>query len=806
MLNDLRYGVRMLCKNPGFTAVAVITLALGIGANTAISSLVDAFLLRLLPVKNPEQLFFVTGDFPYPTFEEFRDRSQSFSSMFAFDQSHVNVVVDGQGEYLDGDFVSGSYFDVLGVSAILGRTFTADDDKPGKKPVAVISYGYWRRRFAGNPSVLGKTIYLGGIPFVVTGVMSPKFFGTNVAGRTADLVLPMFTQPQLALKDHNTFEIMVRLKPGVSQEQARADLDVIYHRVLIQATGSRLSPQLEQQIRNQRIELKIGLRGTPVLSGEFENELRILMAVVGIILLIASVNVANLLLARATSRQKEIAVRLAIGASRGQLVRQLLTESVLLSVLGGALGLLVAEWGVGALLTVLTYGRDPISFQLTLDIRMLAFTCAVSLLTGLLFGLAPALRATRVDLNPILKGGEAHTQSRPWFSLAKSLVVSQVALSLILLVGAGLLIRSLWRLYQVDTGFNRDNVLTGWIYPVLAGYDRAKEMSLYQELLEKLQTIPGVRSASLSRFRLLSGRPRRDLWVQGSVPASDADPQVYRYPVGPRFFETVGIRLMLGREFLVADAETAPKVVVVSESVARKFFPNENPIGKRLGFDKPEANADIQIVGVASDIQPDLRQQQPRRAVYIPYTQAPPDMLGQMNVVVRTALDPNSLIPSVRNQIQSIDKSLPLFGIQTQADEADQKLGGERSLATLLSLFGTLALALASIGLYGTISYSVARRTKEVGVRMALGAQRREILTMVLRETLSLVVIGIAIGIPAAAAAMRLISSQLFGVTPTDPATISTATLLMIIVAGCAGYFPARRATKVDPMVALRYE
>ena len=272
--------------------------------------------------------------------------------------------------------------------------------------------------------------------------------------------------------------------------------------------------------------------------------------------------------------------------------------------LGGALGLLVAEWGVGALLTVLTYGRDPISFQLTLDIRMLAFTCAVSLLTGLLFGLAPALRATRVDLNPILKGGEANTQSRPWFSLAKSLVVSQVALSLVLLVGAGLLIRSLWRLYQVDTGFNRDNVLAGWIYPVLAGYDHAKEMGLYQELLEKLQTIPGVRSASLSRFRLLSGRPRRDLWVQGSVPASDADPQVYRYPVGPRFFETVGIRLMLGREFLVADAETAPKVAVISESVARKFFPNENPIGKRLGFDKPEASADIQIIGVGSDIQP----------------------------------------------------------------------------------------------------------------------------------------------------------------------------------------------------------
>jgi predicted permease len=800
----------MLLKSPGFTAIAILTLALGIGANTAIFSLVDAFLLRLLPVKNPEQLVFVRGgDFPYPTFEELRDHSHSFSGMFAFDQSHVNVIVDGQGEYVDGDFVSGSYFDVLGVNAILGRTFTSDDDKPGKKPVAVISYGYWKRRFDGDPSAVGKTIYLAGIPFTVIGVTSSKFFGTNVAGRTADLVLPMFNQSELALKDHNTFEIMARLKPGVSQGQARADLEVIYRQVLTQAAGSRMSPQVEQEIRNQRIELQSGLRGSLDLSHHFGNELHILTAVVAIALLIASVNVAGLLLARATSRQKEIALRLAIGASRGQLIRQLLTESVLLSVLGGALGLLLAEWGVGVLLTVLTYGRDPISFQLKPDLRILAFTCALSLLTGLLFGLAPALRSTRVDLNSILKGGEGGTggtESRPLFSLARSLIVWQVALSLVLLVGAGLLVRSLWRLYQVDTGFNRDRVLAGWIYPVLAGYDHAKEMSLYRELLEKMKSIPGVRSASLSRIRLFGGRPLRDLWAQGSVLTSDADHQVYCYPVGPQFFETMGIGLLLGREFLPADAETAPNVVVVSETVARKFFPNENPIGKRLGFDKPEASGDVEIVGVVKDIQPDLRGKQPRRAVYIPYTPAPPEMLGQMNFVVRTALDPDRLIPALRHLVQSMDKNLPLVGVQTQAKDADERLGPERSLATLLSLFGTLALALVSIGLYGIVSYGVARRTKEIGIRMALGAQRGEILKMVLRETWSLVVIGIAIGIPAAAAATRLISSQLFGLTPADPVTISMASLLMVVVATCAGCLPARRATKVDPMVALRYE
>jgi predicted permease len=815
LLQDIKYGLRMLLKNPGFTAVAIITLALGIGANTAIFSLVDAFLLRRLPVKNPERLVFVyrvspkgraEDDFPYPSFEQFRDHNQSLSGLFAWDDSNVAVTVDGQPAIISGDFVSGAYFEVLGVEAMLGRTFTSEDDQPGRKPVAVISYSYWQRQFTGNPAAIGKTIYLAGIPFTVIGVTPRRFFGRNAAGRSADVVLPMFVHPQLALKDHDTFEIMGRLKPGVTQEQARADLDVIYRRVLTERAGSRLTPRVEQKIHAQRIELKPGLRGTSGLSEEFGTELNILMAVVGIALLIASVNIANLLLARAASRQKEIAVRLAVGASRGRLVRQLLTETVLLSVLGGTLGLLFAEWGTGFLLTVLCYGRTAVSFELEPDVRILGFTLAVSLLTGILCGLAPALRATRVDLNPVLKGTGSR-ESRPLrHGLARSLVVSQVALSLVLLIAAGLLIRSLGQLYQVDTGFNRDKVLVGWVIPVLAGYDHAKEMRLYEELTEKLNAIPGVRSASLSRYRLLFARPDRNLWVEGSASVVDADREVYCYPVGPRFFETQGIGLLLGRGFSSADAETAPKVAVISESVARQFFPNKDPIGRRLGFGKPEASGDFQIVGVVRDIQPHLREQQPLRAVYIPYTQAFPDDYGQMTFVIRTALDPSGIVPAVRHQVQLIARDLPLSDVKTQAADADEKLGDERALATLLGVFAALGLVLASIGLYGTISYGVARRTNEVGIRMALGARQEDMLRMVLGEALLLVAIGVAIGVPLSIAGTRLISTLIFGVKPTDAAAISSASGVMIAVASLAAYLPARRATKVDPIVALRYE
>ena len=813
---DLRFGLRTLSRDPGFAVVAVLMLALGIGANTAIFGLVNAFLLRLLPVKNPEQLVFVNrvqpnggtvSDFPFTTFEQLRDHNHSFAGIFAWDDSNVIVAADGWSEMVPADFVSGSYFDVLGVRASLGRTFTLEDDKPGNKPVAVISHRYWERRFAREPAALGKTIYLGGIAFTVIGVTPREFFGRNVAGRSADVVLPMFMHAQLALKDHDTFAMMARLKPGITQEQARADVDLTYHQVLLQAAGTNPSARVEQEIHAQRIALMPGLQGASGLREEYGTKLNILMAVVGIALLIASVNIANMLLARGASRQKEIAVRLAIGAGRGQVIRQWLTEALLLSTLGGAAGLLVAQWGTGVVTTVLSYGRTPAAFELKPDLQILAFTFGVSMLTGVLFGLAPALRAARVDLNPILKGAEAGTDSRPLHSgILHSLVVSQVALSLVLLIGAGLLVSSLRRLHHIDTGFNRDKVLVGWIFPALAQYDHAKEMNLYRDLQEKLNAIPGVRSASLSRFRLMFARPDRALWVEGSAPVSDGDREIYCYPVGPRFFETQDIRLLLGRDVSSADAETGPKVAVISESVARKFFPGENPIGRHIGFDKAEAGGDIQIVGVAKDIQPRLAELQPLQAVYIPYTQAPLDWLGQMTFVLRTAVDPNSITAAVRRQVQSIAKDLPPVDVQTQAADVDEKLGDERSLATLLTFFGALALLLAAIGLYGTLSFAVARRTKELAIRMALGARKEDMLWMVLRETVSLVGIGIALGVPLSFAGTRWIASLVVGVKSADPITISLACAAMMTVALVAAYLPARRAISVDPIAALRKE
>jgi predicted permease len=815
LIQDLCFGLRILRKSPGFTAVAVLTLALGIGANTAVFSLVDTFLLRVLPVKDPQQLVFIRatlpkggtqGDFPYATFEALRDRNNSFSGMFAWDGSRVNAVLDGQAELIDGDFVSGNYWDVLGVAAFLGRTFNPDDDQPGKNPVAVISYDFWQRRFARDPAAVGKTLYLGSIPFTVVGVTSPRFFGRNVAGRSADVVLPIAFHPQLGLNDHDTFEIMARLKSGMTAEQACADLDVSFQQLLTREAGSLTSPQIQQEIRAQKIVLSPGLRGESQPTENFATEMRILAGVVGTALLIASVNVASLLLARASARQKEIAVRLSLGAGRARLIRQLLTESVLLVGLGGALGLLFSKWGGSLLLAVLSGSGSKIPFQFSPNPRALTFTAVVSLVAGVLFGLAPALACTRVELNPVLKGAGGHSAARATHGrLTKSLMISQIALSLSLLIGAGLLLRALQQFYAVDMGFEREKVVQGWVFPSLEGYDHPTEMRLYRELLDKFNATPGVQSASLSRLRMIFGSWYRDAWVQGAAVDPAETRQVYCDPVGPRFFATMGIPLLLGREFSFADTETSPKVAIISASMARKFFPNVNPLGRHFGFDSAQSSGDIEVV-VVKDVKHHLEDQRLPEAAWIPYTQATTEMYGQMNFLIRTAADPAGVIPALREDARSVDKSLPLVGVETQEAEVDEYLGDQRFMATLLSCFAALALALATIGLYGTMSYAVGRRTREMGIRFALGAQRGEVLRMVLRETMSLVAIGVAIGVAVALGAARLLSSMLFGIKTTDGAAISTAVIVMCATALLAGYLPARRATRVDPMVALRYE
>jgi len=813
---DVRYGLRVLMKTPAVTGVAILTLALGIGANTAIFSLADAFLWRKLPVKDPEQLVFVyarlpggrtQGSFPYATYERLRDSNHSLSGLFAYDDSHVAVTIDGQPEYVDADFVSGSYFDVLGVGAARGRTFAADDDQPGRPVVAVISDRYWQRRFARDPAVVGRTLYAGKVPVTVVGVTPPGFFGRKAVGKSADVVLPMFIQPRLGLKDHDTFGVMARLEPGVSAAQAREDLDLIYRRALMATAGAALSPQGAREIGQRAIQLAPGVRGTTGEGTDLGTQLPILLAVAGIVLLIACVNVANLQLARATARQKEIAVRLSIGAGRGRLVRQLMTESAILAILGGALGLLLAGWSVELLTAVLSRGRPPIVFSFGANERLLAFTAAVSLLAGVLFGLVPALSATRVDVSPMFTGGAERSTSGPWRRrTAQWLVVSQMALSLALLVGAGLLIRTLQRLYSVDPGFEREKVLLTWVMPALHGYSEARESSLYRELLVRMNSIPGVQSATLSRYRLVFGRPYRDVWVRDAVPAFTEGRRVYCGVVGPRFFETMGIGVLQGREFSVADDAAAPRVAIISESVARAAFPGGGALGQRIGFARPHTGGDALVIGVVRDLNRRLVDPRPEEAVYIPVGQAPPDSLGQMNLVLRTTANPVSIAAALRNAVGSIDKDLTVEGLETQAQEIDEYLGARRSLAEALGFFGALALLLAAIGLYGTMSHAVSRRTREIGIRLALGAQRTDMLWMVLREASLQVVAGIVVGALIARAAARLIASILFGVGVADPATFAAAILVMTATALAASYLPARRATRVDPAVSLRYE
>jgi predicted permease len=599
--------------------------------------------------------------------------------------------------------------------------------------------------------------------------------------------------------------MMGRLSPGVSIESARSELDLIYRQILTTNSGDPTNPNVQRELRNRRVELRPGVRGTSGTNGTFEMELRILEAVAGLALLIACVNVSNLLLARAAGRQREIALRLSIGAGRKQLIRQLLTESAVLAMGGGLIGLAFARVGLGLLVAVLSYGRSPIPFDPSADSRILLFTAAVSLLTGLLFGLAPAFTAARADPAPILKGSDSATGVHGRrFSASSLFVVIQVALSLVLLIGSGLMIRTLQSLYQVDFGFEREKVVTAWVMPALAGYDHSREMKLYRELYDRMNRIPGVRSASLLRVRILRGGAYWDV-IRPSI-MSGQSLKVRCDAVGPRFFETLGIVLLAGREFSPSDSEMAPKVVIVSEAMARKFFPNQSPIGRFVAFSGTDSGGDLEVVGIVKDIRHRVPEDRPAEALYIPYTQAPEGLLGQMNLVVRTTANPQAIVTAMRHEIQSINRNLPLVEPQTLAGEIDDALGDQRSLATLLSLFGMLAVTLTCVGVYGTMSQAVRRRSRELGIRMALGAQGGQVLWMVLRHALLLVLLGVAMGIPVAAAGSRLLAHVLFGVRFHDPTTLATAVLGIALSAAVAAVIPGVRASRIDPMATLRHE
>jgi len=830
LVQDLRFGLRMLRKNPGFTAVAVLTLALGIGANTAIFSLIDAALLKLLPVAHPEQLVTVgcSADdaFPYPAYKQLRDHNQVFSGVAAFRSfEDFDFEVDGHAALAKAQVVSGNYYSVLGVNAILGRTITPDDDRvAGGAPVAVISYDYWVKRFNRDPSVVGKKIALNGSPFTLIGVTPPDFFGLR-PGNPVEVSVPISMVDQvragwsaagtpysvLTAPFRNWLYLMARLAPGVNEQRALANADPIYRRSMREAADGMHglpfdSPRVREMYLQFRLRLEPGGRGLATLRQRFSRPLLILMAVVGLLLLISCANVANLMLARASVRQREIAVRIALGAARQRLIRQLITESLFLACAGGAGGLLLAFWATGSLLALVSHASSPISLNAHPDARVLAFTALVSFFTALLFGLAPAMRATQPAVAGLKESGRVLGGMRPQSRLGKALVVSQVALSLVLLVGAGLLVRSLRNLKDFYPGFNAQHVLLISLNPSLVGYKEEQVVQLYQRLAGEIKAFPGVRTVSFSDFSPLSDRLSFTMpTVEGYTPRPGEIAPVMLNVIGPEYFKALETPVLLGREFTDADAASAPKVAIINQTMARHYFGDSNPIGRRFSIPGWRGDSSwLEIVGVIQDAKYyNLREQAPPQA-YIPYLQSPES--GSSTFEVRASTDPVSLAAGVRRLMQQADSRLPIFDIKTLSEQVDESLVEDRLVASFSTLFGLLALLLASVGLYGVMAHAVSRRTNEIGVRMALGAQPGQILAMVMQETLLLVALGVAVGIPVALAASRLIRSELYGLGPSDPFTISITTLLMLGVSGLAGYLPARRATKVDPMVALRYE
>lgn len=832
MLQDLRYGLRMLLKHKGFTAVAVLSLALGIGANTAIFSLIDAVMLRSLPVQEPQRLVLfgkaesagIDIGFPnsswdlfsYPTYREVRQRNQVFSDVAAVHSfsSRVHGVVHAGGstgelEQIKAQMVSGTYFSVLGVNAILGRALTPDDDvTPGGHPVVVASHSWWQRRFGGDASVVGTAITIDKTSYTIIGVAPKEFFGTTV-GESPDIWVPLAMEEQLppGWKGYNdsTFQslyLIGRLKPGIDVEQAGAEANLLFKQLLSEYSGPQPSAERLQAIQQARIELTPAGRGLSELRKEFSLPLKILMVVVGVVLLIACANIANLLMARATARHQEFTVRVALGASPARIGRQLLTESLLLALVGGAAGILLGSWGSSALVSMVSTGPQALPLNVEPDMRVVAFTLFVSVISAVVFGTAPALRASRVELSASLRSNRASSSSMTRSLLGKALLVSQVALSLLLLVGAGLFVRTLVNLQRVDTGFNQDHVLLFQIDSDSIGYkEDSRLVKLYKDAEEKVSLIPGVRAASFSMFAFNQGGWTSPASTRGDSSSAHTEQRVRHNSVGPDFFSAMGLPLLGGRSFGAQDTETSPKVAVISEALANRLFPGASPLGKRFGRGGPEHSGDIEVVGVVKDAKYEDLMEQQRAMAYYPYTQS---IQYLSNFEVNFSGEAGAIAAETRRAIKEVNRDLPIVEVVRMSEHVGRSLVQQKLIARLSSFFGLLALLLACIGLFGIMSYSVARRTNEIGIRMALGADGGDVLRLVLREGLAPVLIGVAIGLPAALAGARLITSLLFGLTPADPLTICVATMLLLAVAALAGYLPARKASRVDPITALR--
>ena len=851
MITDIRYALRTFLRNPGFFLVAVLTIALGVGANTALFSVVDAVLLKKLPVKDPDQLVLfkaswdtekfgpggfngvnhfnpetkmtVGTSFPLQTLARFRQEQSVLSDVFAFAPVDITLNAGGQAEVVSAQVVSGNYYSALGVPALVGRTIMDADDNAAVTPVAVLSHRLWTTRFGSDPAIAGKQVNINNVAFTVAGVTPPGFVGTAEIGSTQDVTIPIAWEPQISGEQTNTrgagiwwLRMMGRLKPGATIEQAQAALaepfqaSVLEHRAARQMRATQTLRTVEPKDL-PRLGVDSGSQGEMDSRRALATPLRLLLGVVGVVLLIACANVANLLLARASARQKEIAVRLAMGARRARLVRQLLTESLLLAVAGGALGMIFALWIKNGLLVVTDWGGPEMTaLEPSLDLRVFGFTLLLSVLTGLVFGTVPALRATRLDLTPTLKDAARGSSAMGRSLLSKSLVVVQVSLSVLLLIGAGLLVRTLRNLQHVETGFNTQNLLLFSVDPSLIGYEDERLVALYDRMTSRLEAVPGVQAVTFSRNALLSySANTSSVFVEGEFGPDgklrDSDTKVHT--VRENFLPAMEIPLLVGRHLSPQDDARAPRVAVVNQEFVKTHFPNANPLGKRFGFE-PDQPGEIEIIGVARDAKYTSQRDAIEPTVYRSWRQS----LNRMQLAtieVRTGGDPSSYVAGIREAMHEVDSNLPITNIRTQIEQADKTMAMERTLAKLFTLFGLIAQQLAAIGLYGVMAYTVAQRTKEIGIRMALGADRASVLKMILRQGMVLTVIGVGIGLAAAYLLTKYLESlteMLFGIEARDPWTFAAIGVLLIVVALVACLIPARRATRVDPLVALRYE
>ena len=801
LFQDLRYALRMLLKKPAFTVVAVMTLALGIGANSTIFSFVNGILLRPLPYRNPDRLMMLDETVPkrgivsmgvsFPNFADWREQNHVFEDIAAFTPDTYTVVDGGEPEQISGARVSAGMFEILGVSPILGRAFFAEEDHLNQDAVVILSYGLWQRRFAADPNIIGQTITTGSRPRTVIGVMPQGFKFPEVA----DLWVPMALNSQIWNRNSHGLGAIARLKEGVTIEQAQAEMNTI-----------ALHIEEQNPVTNDGKRVSVfSLHES--LTGDYRQALMILFGVVGFVLLIACANVANLLLVRASVRQKEVAIRSALGASPRRIFRQLLTESLLLGLIGGVLGLVIAVWGRDLLLAAIP-GDMPFWMKFNLDARVLGFTLGVSILTGLVFGVVPALQAANPNLNEVLKEGGRDTTGAGHHRLRGPLVVSEIALSLVLLVGAGLMMRSFTSLQSVNSGFNPANVMTMRVPLPRARYpEQDKQVEFFQELIARAGRLPGVESVgAISNLPLSSYSGwGRSLTVEGRPVLSVGEaPMINHCVVTPNYFQAMGITLLSGRDFTDADGTDAPGVTIIDERLAQEYWPNETALGKRIRFGPPESNEPWKtIVGVVAAVRHQSLDRFTRKGIYVPHRQITD---RDMTIVARASDNPASLATAMRKLVLDIDSQQAVTNLLTMNEVVSRSVWQPRFYTILFSVFAVVALILGSVGIYGVMSYSITQRTHELGIRMALGAQTSDVLKLVIGRGLILTLTGVGIGLAGALALTRLMTGLLFGVAATDLITYAGVAALLTTVSLVACYIPARRATKIDPMVALRYE